>query len=53
MGGFLPLCPRVQPGDAEEVMRSKPKLIPIRSTLLSVILILSALLFIMLALVSF
>ena len=33
-------------------MRSKPKLIPIRSTLLSVIFILSALLFIMLALVS-
>src|SRR5262249_50951752 len=42
----------VQTGDTEDPMRRKPKVIPVRSTLLSVVLILSAVLFVSLALIS-
>src|SRR5262249_13079164 len=50
--GFLFPPLRVQLADTEDSMRRKPKIIPVRSTLLSVVLILSAVLFIALALVS-
>src|SRR2546423_1936298 len=50
--GFLSTPLRVQLPDTEALMRRKPKVIPVRSTLLSVVLILSAVLFVSLALVS-
>src|SRR4051794_16200887 len=50
--GFLPSAHSVQRCDTEDPMRRKPKTIPVRSTLLSVLLILSAVLFVALVLVS-
>src|SRR5262249_21335992 len=50
--GFFPHRPRVQTGVTEDLMRRNPKVIPVRSTLLSVVLILSAVLFVSLVLVS-